>query len=136
MADVQKFPIEIDCKIKQAGKTKRIKFKILNCFYAIDRSDELDTVPKTPSNMNDYWLVSKMLCEKDGGRLPSEDELTILSGLIEREIIDLPYGAYWSSVEVSSSQARRRFISSNLSYFGTSDRSYSYYKALCVGGLN
>jgi len=42
-------------------------------------------------------------------------------------------GGYWSSVEVSSSQARRRGINSSASYFYTDVRSYSGTKALCVG---
>ena len=42
-------------------------------------------------------------------------------------------GTYWSSVEVSSSQARRRGFNSNASGFDPFDRSNSYYKALCVG---
>jgi len=42
-------------------------------------------------------------------------------------------GSYWSSVEVSSSQARRRNITSYYSNFRTDVRSYSFTKALCVG---
>ena len=45
----------------------------------------------------------------------------------------IPDGRYWSSVEVSSSQARRRDINSNLSSFSTDSRSRSNFSALCVG---
>ena len=45
----------------------------------------------------------------------------------------IPDGHYWSSVEVSSSQARSRYIRSTTSGFYTYDRSTSDYKALCVG---
>jgi len=40
---------------------------------------------------------------------------------------------YWSSVEVSSSKARRRTITSDSSSFNTNDRSESSFKAFCVG---
>lgn len=127
------FPIDIEVKIKQDGKTIEKKFKILDCFYADDRLDELVAIPQTPYGKKDYWLASKMLCKKLSGRLPDKDELTIIASLIERKIIDLPHGAYWSSVEVSSSQARRRDINSNDSDFYTDVRSSSGVKALCVG---
>ena len=129
------FPIKIDCKIKQCNGTKEFKFKILGCFHVVDRLDKLTAIPQTPHWKNDYWLASKMLCEEDGGRLPSDDELAVIATLVERKIIDLPYGYYWSSVEVSSSQAWRRTIRSNYSYFDTSARSTSSSKALCVKEL-
>lgn len=48
---------------------------IKSAFFAKDRLDELDEIPKLPNGETDYWLAGKLLCEKDGGRLPTMEEL-------------------------------------------------------------
>ena len=60
---------------KVVTKPNDCPLNIKGAFFAKDRLNELDEVPKLPNGETDYWLAGKLLCEKDGGRLPTPEEL-------------------------------------------------------------
>ena len=120
--------------------------KIIKIFNAKDRLDELDEVPKLENGEIDYWLASKLLCEKDGGRLPTMKELAeIASYMYQTKIGEyededdlelknelIPLGNYWSSREGSAANAYRRGFYSSHSHYSYYYRYYALY-ALCLG---
>lgn len=129
----KKNPIEVEITVRQGKKVNTKKFKIYGMVNAYNRAGELETIPQTPHGDNDNWLISKMICEKDGGRLPSLSELAIIEGLQEENLINTKYyGNFWSSSESSASSALRRYVGSYFSYWYQSHRG-SQYEPLCLG---
>ena len=120
--------------------------KIIKIFNAKDRLDELDEVPKLETGEIDYWLASKLLCEKDGGRLPTMKELAEIASYMYQEDFEeyddkynlelknefIPLGYYWSSRECSAAGAYVRGFNSSYSHYGNDYRYCARY-ALCLG---
>lgn len=128
--------------------------KIKSVFYAKDRLDELDEIPKTPNDNIDYWKASKLLCEKDGGRLATMDELAQLASYIygvnippyanvdklkvkqmheELQKFEMPFYV-WSSSELSSYYAYYwYFFYSSYTGWSYSSRTNSDQLAVCLG---
>ena len=120
--------------------------KIIKIFNAKDRLDELDEVPRLDDGEIDYWLASKMLCEKDGGRLPTMKELAEIASYMYQEDFEeyedkydlelknelIPLGYYWSSREGSAAFAFIRSFGSSGSGYYDYYRYYALY-ALCLG---
>lgn len=144
--------IEIVKSVKEEEKTENVKIpkpnlKIISNFYACDRLDELDEVPKLEDGNVDYWQASKLLCEKDGGRLPTMKELAeIASYMYQTKIGEfednydlelknelIPLGYYWSSLEASSTYAYYRIFYSDSSRWYRGYGRSNAYRALCVG---
>ena len=133
---------------EEKGEIPKPKFKIIGTFNAKDRLDELGEVPRLENGEIDYWLASKMLCEKDGGRLPTMDELAEIASYMYQddfgEFVNkyglelknelIPLGGYWSSSESTATRAYGRSFSSDGSHWYRSYiRGSSNVRALCVG---
>ena len=69
---------------------EKLNLKIKSVFLPKDRLDELDEIPKRPGGDIDYWKAAELLCKKDGGRLPTPEELAELATYIYGEKIG-PY---------------------------------------------
>lgn len=120
--------------------------RIIGTFKTSERFDELDEIPRLENGEVDYWKASKMLCEKDGGRLPTMKELAEIASYMYQTKIDefedkydlkvinklIPFGGFWSSTEVSANAALRRVIYSDGSTWGEGYRDNGYVP-LCVG---
>lgn len=122
--------------------------RIISNFYAKDRLNELDEIPRLENGEVDYWKASKLLCEKDGGRLPTMKELAEIASYIYQEKIGkfedkydmtpqnefISLGNYWSSSESSPTHAYlRRFDDDYSGWYRNGGRSSSDYRSLCVG---
>ena len=71
--------------------TKTLPFKIISNFRPSDRIEEyvreVGNLPRSSSGSIDYWQMAKDLCKKDGGRLPTMEELAQLASYIYGEEI-------------------------------------------------
>ena len=132
---------------------KKPSLKILSIFNVIDRLDELDEVPNLLNGEPDYWFISKLLCKKDGGRLPTMEELAEIASYIYQTDFKefdskynlnlknklIPYGHYWSSSIPTFSGAYIRYFGSTHSNWNkcyNSGSSNSFIMALCVAMNN
>ena len=128
---------------------KKPNLKIIKIFNAKDRLDELDEVPRLEFEEEkiEYWLASKLLCEKDGGRLPTMKELAEIASYVYQTNFEkydnkcnleiknelIPLGDYWSSSEFTATNAYYRLFGSADSPCGRyGTRGYSSIRALCV----
>ena len=147
----ENYDIPDDDDEEEEKKTEHVEIpkpniRIIGTFNTSDRLDELDEIPRLENGEIDYWLASKLLCEKDGGRLPTMKELAeIASYMYQVEIgefedkwdLDLqdeliPLDGYWSSSESSAVYAYRRYFGTANSFWYRDERYYGY-KSLCVG---
>ena len=127
-------PIEIEIVVKQGTKVNTKKFKIYGKLDAFAHRMDFKPSPQLESGLHDFWLISKLLCEKEGGRLPSINELAIIAALQEAELIETDYyGYFWSSSERTATTALRRNIRSIDSSWNERYRNYNAYVPLCVG---
>lgn len=126
-------PIEIEITAKQGEKVNTKKFKIYGELDAFAHRMDFKPTPELKSGLYDFWLISKLLCEKEGGRLPTIAELGIIAALQEAELIETDYhGDFWSSSERTATTALGRSINSDYSSWSEYCRS-SYHVPLCVG---
>lgn len=129
----KKRPIEVEITVRQGKKVNTKKLKIYGIVDAYNRTNELEAIPQTPYGDNDNWLISKMICEKDGGRLPTVSELAIIAGLQEEGLINTKYyGFFWSASESSASSAMERYIYSGYSGWYQDGRN-GQGEPLCLG---
>lgn len=125
-------------KTKQKFKID-YEFEIISVFNPADRLDELDEIPKLPNGLTDYWQASKLLCEKDGGRMPSVEELQIISAADRAGLINTGLDRnkwFWSSTENSDHpQYLARFVCFNDGDKGNGFKNddFSYGAVLCLG---
>jgi hypothetical protein len=151
--DIKYKVVEFSSELKTKNKYP-LSFKIMHTIDVNKRLNELAEIPRLENGTIDYWLASKLLCEKDGGRLPTEEELAELASYLYgvnigpredkynleiknqiKELGEPPY-FFWSSSELSASVAVRRSIGSNNSSWYQYNRSNSRYVPLCVGDLD
>jgi len=116
-----------------------LKLKLISVFNPAERLDELGEIPKLPNGLIDYWQAGKLLCEKDGGRMPTCEELQLISAADRAGLIDTGLDQdkwFWSSTEDSSyPQYNARIVDFNDGYRSTYDKGNygSYFAVLCVG---
>lgn len=126
-------PIEIEIVVRQREKVNTKKFKIYGELDAFAHRMDFKPTPELKNGLHDFWLISKLLCEKEGGRLPSIAELGVIAALQEVKLIETDYyGGFWSSSEMSPSLALKRSIYSNNSSWYSGYR-YNGNVPLCVG---
>lgn len=127
-------PIEIEITAKQGEKVNTKKFKIYSELDAFAHRMDFKPTPELKSGLHDFWLISKLLCEKEGGRLPTIAELGIIAALQEAKLIETDYyGYFWSSSERTATTALGRHVASNYSSWFEGYRNANGYVPLCVG---
>lgn len=139
-----------------------LKLNIKSIFLAKDRLNELDEIPHTPYGDIDYWKASQLLCEKDGGRMPTLEEIAQLANYLyntdnieaKNDIAYLsidttkagplfsqspggtdssPWFYVWSSEEYSAYYAYNRYFGNTYTGYGCSNRANSNKLAVCLG---
>lgn len=139
---------------KRKNKEK-LPFKIKSVFLAKDRLNELEEIPHLPDGNIDYRKATELLCEKDGGRLPTMEELAQLASYMygkdiepyedyfELEIKNMPaelkpiyeqqgWFALWSRREYSATRAYARYFDTSGTSYNGSWRGYSNQHGVCI----
>lgn len=99
----------------QKSIKKKLLFKIKSAFLTKDRLNELEEIPKLSDGYIDYWKATELLCEKDGGRLPTMEELAQLASYIYDKDIE-PYEDY-NDLEIKNMPAELEHIYEKQSWF-------------------
>lgn len=111
-----------------------LKLKIISVFDPAERLDELKEIPELPTGQIDYWQASKLLCEKDGGRMPTVEELQLISAADRAGLIDtgLEYRDdwFWSSKKDSLCTAWNVSYSNGIE--DADSKGFSDCKVLCI----
>lgn len=106
------------------------EIEIISNFKPKDRLNELEEIPKFPNGKVDYWKAGSLLCEKDGGRLPTIEELQLIAILQKNKLINTDYSGYfWSSSDLDGEFAWSVTFSRCNQYI---TNRFSQYYVLCV----
>jgi hypothetical protein len=134
----------------------KLPFKIKSVFLVKDRLNELEEIPKLLSGYIDYWKAAELLCEKDGGRLPTMKELAQLASYIygkdiapykdyvNLEIKNMPaelkpiyekqgWFALWSRREYSATSAYYRHFNTSRTFYYYYRHGISNFHGVCLG---